>query len=93
MSGAKVIIVLGHENCAAIKSDVDVRLGNITALFTKIKRAVEEASKTYEVEKTSKIITFLEEVTKANINVTIRNIRQNISILKELEIRGQIKIV
>ncbi len=55
VSGAKLIIVLGHENCGAIKSAVeDVQLGNITTLLAKIKPAVEKVRLSYKGEKTSK---------------------------------------
>lgn len=94
VSGAKVIIVLGHENCGAIKSAVEnVQLGNITALLAKIKPAVEKASENYIGEKTSKNKKFLDVVTKTNIDMTVNNIRQNSPILNEMETKGLIKIV
>ncbi|SUX46071.1 carbonic anhydrase family protein [Chryseobacterium indoltheticum] len=93
VSGAKAIIVLGHENCGAIKSAVeDVQLGNITALLSKIMPAVVKASENYNGEKISTNKKFLEEVTKTNIDLTIDNIRQNSPILKEMEAKGLIKI-
>ncbi|WP_238584543.1 carbonic anhydrase [Chryseobacterium sp. Leaf180] len=94
VSGAKVIIVRGHENCAAIKSAVeDVRLGNITALLFKIKPAVIEASNNFSGEKISKSEKFLDLVTETNIHMTINNIRQNSAILEEMERNDQIKIL
>ncbi|QQQ30404.1 carbonate dehydratase [Chryseobacterium indoltheticum] len=93
VSGAKVIIVLGHENCGAIKSAVeDVQLGNITALLAKIKPAVVKASENYTGEKTSKNKKFLEVVTKTNIELTVDNIRQKSPILREMEEKDLIKI-
>ena len=94
VSGAKAVIVLGHENCGAVKSAIDdVQLGNITALLSKIKPAVNKTSKNYNGDKTSKNKKYLEEVTRTNVNLTIENIRQNSPILREMETKGLIKMV
>jgi carbonic anhydrase len=93
VSGAKVVVVLGHEHCGAIKSAIDnVELGNITALLSKIKPAI-AAVNNFKGEKTSKNPKYVEAVTQSNINQTISNIRNNSPILKEMEAKGQIKIV
>ncbi|MDW9380395.1 carbonic anhydrase [Chryseobacterium sp. JV558] len=93
VSGAKVVIVLGHEHCGAVKSAIDhVELGNITALLSKIRPAIEKVNG-FKGEKTSGNNEYLEAVTKANINQTIFNIRNSSLILKEMEAKGEIKIV
>lgn len=93
VSGAKVVMVLGHEHCGAIKSAIDnVELGNITALLAKIKPAI-AAVQNFKGEKTSKNPDYLEAVTQSNINETISNIRKNSPILKEMEEKGEIKII
>ena len=94
VSGSKLIVVLGHEHCGAIKSAIDdVKLGNITAMLEKIKPAVNNASKGFEGEKTSKNHEFVETVCAHNIHHAIEEIRSKSPILKEMEDNGEIKIV
>jgi len=93
VSKAKLILVLGHKSCGAIKAAIDdVKLGNITAMLTKIKPAVVK-SQNFTEEKTSKNDTFVEYVAKNNIVNTIENIKSKSPILKEMEDKGEIKIV
>jgi carbonic anhydrase len=92
VAGAKVILVLGHEHCGAVKSAIDdVKLGNITAMLSKIRPAVEKVS--YEGDRTSGNPEFVHKVCESNVKHTIEQIRQNSPILKEMEDLGQIKIV
>lgn len=93
VSGAKVIVVLGHEHCGAVKSAIqDVKQGNITELLAKIKPAIESV-KDFSGEKDYKNLAYMEAVTHANIRLTIDNIRKQSPILKEMEDKGEIKIV
>ena len=93
VSGAKLILVLGHESCGAIKAAIDdVKLGNITAMLTKIKPAVVK-SQDFKGEKTSKNDDFVDYVAKNNVKNTIETIRAKSPILKEMEDKGEIKIV
>jgi len=92
VSGAKVILVLGHEHCGAIKSAIDdVKLSNITAMLSKIRPVVEKT--TYEGERTSDNPEFVHEVCENNIQYTMDQIRLNSPILKEMEDNGEIKII
>ncbi|WP_029902914.1 carbonic anhydrase family protein [Prevotella sp. 10(H)] len=94
VSGSKLIVVLGHEHCGAIKSAIDdVKLGNITTLLSKIRPAVTMASKDYEGDKTSKNKAFVQKVCDDNVKLTMEEIRKNSPILKEMEDKGEIKIV
>ncbi len=93
LSGAKLILVMGHQHCGAIKGAIDdVKLGNLTALLTKIKPAV-KISQVYTGEKTSKNEAFVRLVAQNNVRLTIENIRQKSPILREMEQKGEIKIV
>ena len=93
-SGSKLIVVLGHEHCGAIKSAIDdVKLGNITAMLEKVKPAVARAGKDFAGEKTSKNAEFVDAVCTHNINHAIEEIRAKSPILKEMEDNGEIKIV
>ena len=93
VAGAKLILVMGHQHCGAIKGAIDdVHLGNLTALLSKIKPAV-ELSKDFDGEKSSSNEAYVRTVAKANVLNTINNIRKNSPILKEMEEKGEIKIV
>ena len=93
VSGAKLILVLGHKSCGAIKAAIDnVKLGNITAMLTKIKPAVIK-SQNFTGEKTSKNEAFVEYVAKNNVISTIETIKSKSPILKEMADKGEIKIV
>lgn len=84
VSGSKVILVLGHEHCGAIKSAIDtVKLGNITALLSKIRLAV--TSLQYDGIKSSKNKAFVHAVCEQNIKLAIENIRKKSPILMEME--------
>ena len=92
VSGAKLILVLGHAHCGAVKSAVDdVKLGNITGLLDKIQPSV-KSFPDYKGEKTSKNYEFVDMVGKKNVSETIEHIRKESPILKEMEDKGEIKI-
>ncbi|WP_085536316.1 carbonic anhydrase family protein [Massilibacteroides vaginae] len=94
VSGAKLIVVLGHEYCSAIKSAIDnLDMGNITTLLTKIKPAVALAEKDFQGETTSKNELFMEKVCLCNVELTIKEIINKSSILKEMKQQGEINIV
>jgi carbonic anhydrase len=94
VAGSKLILVLGHEHCGAIKAAVDnVKLGNITAMLSKIRPVVEKLSKDYEGYKTSANEEFVHMVCEHNVIKTINDIRVNSPILKAMEDNGEIKIV
>ncbi len=91
--GAKLILVLGHEHCGAIKGAIDnVELGNITAMLSNIRPAVEHFAD-YTGEKTGDNDEFLHMVTEQNVRMTMANIRAKSPILNEMVSNGDIKIV
>jgi carbonic anhydrase len=93
VSGAKLVLVIGHEYCGAIKGAIDnVQLGNLTTLLKKIDPAV-QACRHYTGEKTSKNPDFVDMVIRENVKLTVQNIRKHSPILKEMEEAGEIKIV
>jgi carbonic anhydrase len=93
VSGAKLIVVMGHESCGAIKATIDnVKLGNITAMLTKIKPAV-VVSQDFKGDKTSKNHDFVDYVGKNNVKNTIETIKAKSPTLKEMADKGEIKIV
>ena len=93
VAGAKAILVMGHERCGAIKAAIDrVEMGNITQMLTKIEPAVEQ-SQDFLGEKTSKNMEFVSYVAKNNVRNTIKVIKEQSEVLKEMEEKGEIKIV
>lgn len=93
VSGAKIVLVIGHEYCGAVKGAIDqVSLGNLTGLLKKITPAV-EACQHYTGTKTSKDADFVDLVIRENVKLTVVNIRLHSPILKEMEEAGEIKIV
>jgi carbonic anhydrase len=93
VSGAKLVLVLGHEHCGAVKAAIDgVVLGNITRMLENIKPAVESISG-YEGRKSSENPEFVHMVAEKNVRLTIEDVRKRSTILKEMEDAGDIKIV
>jgi carbonic anhydrase len=91
LAGAKVVLVMGHTACGAIKGAIDnAELGNLTGLLAKIKPAV--AGTTYTGERTSKNYAFVDAVARKNVELTIANIRKGSPVLAEMESHGTTKV-
>ena len=92
VSGSKLIVVMGHEHCGAVKAAIDnVELGNITPMLSKIKPAVDQVE--YTGDRNSKNQAFVHMVSESNVRNTIEQIRIKSPILNEMEENGEIKIV
>ena len=93
VSGAKLIIVMGHQHCGVIKGAIDdVHLGNVTSMLTNIKPAI-AMSKNFDGQKTSSNEVYVKIVNKNNVRNTINQIRAKSEILKDIENKVAIKIV
>ena len=91
ISGAKVVLVMGHTACGAIKGAIDnVELGNLSGLLAKIKPAVKAT--TFKGEASAKNSAYVDVVTQKNVELTIADIRKQSTVLAELESKGAIKI-
>jgi carbonic anhydrase len=91
-AGAKVVLVMGHSACGAVKGAIDsVQLGHLTALLDKIKPAI--PATTFSGERTSKNVAFVDAVATTNVRHTVDEIRTRSSVLADLEKQGKIKIV
>jgi len=91
LSGAKVVLVMGHTACGAIKGAIDnAELGNLTGLLAKIKPAVKAT--TFQGDLSSKNGAYVDAVARKNVELTMADIRKNSPVLAELESKGTIKI-
>lgn len=94
IAGARLVLVLGHTNCGAIKGACDaVELGNLTQMLAKIKPAVDSVITSKEEDRTSENSIFVNEVAKENVLLTIERIKKESEILRNMEEKGQIRIV
>jgi carbonic anhydrase len=91
LAGAKLVLVMGHTACGAIKGAIDnAQLGNLTGLLAKIRPAVPATR--YEGDRTAKNPAFVDAVARKNVELTIDGIRHRSEVLNDLEKSGAIKI-
>ncbi|MEM8952659.1 MAG: carbonic anhydrase family protein [Verrucomicrobiota bacterium] len=94
VAGAKLVMVLGHEGCGAVKGACDgVKMGNLTGLLERIQPAVNAVGGFAGKERSSENNDFVEQVVAQNVRQAIIDIRRQSTVLAELEQKGQIKIV
>jgi len=93
VAGSKVIVVLGHTKCGAVKGACDhVEMGNLTALLSKIRPAVDD-EQTITNDRNSGNTEFVEKVAAINVKRTVKAIMERSPILKEMIESGAIGIV
>jgi len=93
VAGAKIIVVLGHTKCGAIKGACDnVELGNLTSLISKIKPAVDQETVTSN-NRTSSNASFVENVAELNVSLSVKNILLKSPIIAEMVKNEEITIV
>lgn len=91
VAGAKVVLVMGHTACGAIKGAIDnAELGNLTGLLARIKPAVEATQ--YTGERSSKNYAFVDAVARKNVELTVQGVRSGSPVLADMEKSGAIKI-
>ncbi len=95
LAGTKLIVVLGHTSCGAIKGACDdVKLGNLTAMLSKIKPAVNAVIEPLDASlRNSKNLEFVDNVSHMNVKLTIDRIHAESPILSEMEKNGEIMII
>ena len=93
VAGAKIIVVLGHTKCGAVKGACDnVSLGNLTGLIAKIKPAVDQEVETKE-KRNSSNSTFVENVAELNVSLSVKNILLKSAVISEMVKNEEITIV
>ena len=94
VSGAKLVVVMGHTSCGAVNGAIDhVELGNLTGCLERIHPAVELVGNSVSGEQNSKNAALVAAVTEKNVVNTVRTVRRISPIRRELESKGQINIV
>jgi carbonic anhydrase len=92
VAGAKVVVVMGHTGCGAVKGAIDnVQLGHLTALLGKIRPAMSATN--YDGERSAKNYDFVDAVARKNVELTMAEIHRRSAVLEDLEGSGAIKIV
>ncbi|MBT8195046.1 MAG: carbonic anhydrase [Bacteroidia bacterium] len=92
VAGSKLLMVLGHENCGAVKSaidKVDVGSDNVTSLLNEIEPAIQSI----QGERDSKNKSYFDSVVKNNVRQTVKDIREKSTIISNLEKEGKVKVV
>ncbi len=93
VSGSKLIMVLGHTSCGAVKGACDdVKLGNLTAALKHIKPAIEKVKTPKDYDRTSKNLEFVDKVAYVNVELSIEEIKSKSPVLKDLYDKGEIDI-
>lgn len=95
VAGSKLILVMGHTSCGAVKGAIDnVELGNLSEIVKEIKPAVDKTISLHPGEEvTSKNHSLVDMVARTNVEMSLGYIRKNSPVLKEMEDKGEIKIV
>lgn len=92
VAGSKLIVVLGHTKCGAIKGACDhVKMGNLTALLSKIRPIVEDNN--YSGLRVAQNAAFVDAVAADNVQSVVREIQERSTILKEMIENGEIGII
>ncbi len=93
VAGAKIIVVLGHTKCGAIKGACDsVKMGNLTTLLKRIEPAIEQETTTTQ-NRNSYNPSFVENVADINVHMNVQRIMEESPILREMVENGEIAIV
>lgn len=90
VAGVKLIVVMGHSSCGAVKGAIeDVKLGNLTALLAKIRPSVESTGGKADAKNDA----FVSKVAEANVRHSMKEIREKSPILRELFDSGAVGLV
>ena len=94
VAGAKLILIMGHEYCGAVKAAIDnVKLGNLTAMLAKIRPVVTRSAKNFRGRKLSSNPAFVEHVAKANVIHNVRLVTRRSPLLRDMVKAGDLQIV
>lgn len=90
IAGSKLIVVLGHSECGAVKGAYSgAELGHLTGLLRKIKPSIDLINEMEPLEHSDVI----QQIADANVEHSVREIRRRSEVLDELISNGQVGIV
>ena len=95
LAGTRLIIVLGHTSCGAVKGACDdAKLGNLTSMLAKIKPAVDSTTMPSDISiRNSSNISFVNDVAVKNVELNIQNILNSSEVISEMVKNGEVKII
>lgn len=94
VAGAKLIVILGHTSCGAVKGACDnVAMGNLTGLLKKIRPAVEATPDVHGHDRTSHNHSFVNAVAEKNVHLTVQNLLDQSPVLRDMVAKNEIKVV
>ena len=95
LAGTKLVVVLGHTACGAVKGACDdAKLGNLTGMLAKIKPAVRAVTEPSDVSlRNSSNSEFVDNVSAKNVQLTIDRIIEESDVLAEMQDNGEIRII
>lgn len=94
LAGSKLIVIMGHTSCGAVKGACDhAELGNLTGMLEKIKPAMAAVTTEEGVDRSSKNLTFVNEVAVQNVHLTIATLKEKSPVLNEMIEAGEIEVV
>lgn len=95
LAGTRLIIVLGHTSCGAVKGACDdAKLGNLTSMLAKIKPAVDSTTMPSDISiRNSSNISFVNDIAVKNVELNIQNILNSSEVISEMVNNGEVKII
>ena len=94
VAGAKLVVILGHSHCGAVKGACDnAVLGNLTQLVAKIRPAVDATANTHGTDRSSKNHHFVDAVAENSVKMTVKTVMEKSPVLREMADKGEIKVV
>lgn len=94
VAGSKLIVILGHTHCGAVKGACDnAQLGNLTQLLQKIRPAVQATPDTHGADRSSKNPHFVDAVAHTNVNLQVKQLLERSAVLREMAQKGEIKVI
>jgi carbonic anhydrase len=95
VAGSKLIVVLGHSKCGAVKGACDhVEMGNLTELLSKLQPSVYAETDTVNInDRHSKNSTFVENVASINVRRSVKSIIERSFIIEQMVEKGEIGVV
>lgn len=94
VAGAKLIVILGHTSCGAVKGACDnVALGNLTGLLKKIGPAVSATPDVHGTDRSSHNHAFVNAVAEKNVHLTVQNLLDQSPVLRDMVAKNELKVV